>query len=96
MQMVPIPKYLMIRSILESRLERHYAAGDRIPTEATRRGIRGQPHHHPAGAALMSDGLVSRERGRGTFYRGPSARLHEAKPSQSTTHPSEAPTASQR
>jgi GntR family transcriptional regulator len=84
MQMVPIPKYLMIRSILESRLERHYAAGDRIPTEAEFGEEFGVSRItiQQALALMERDGLVSRERGRGTFYRGPSARLHEAKPSQ--------------
>ena len=84
MQMVPIPKYFMIRSILEARLERHYAAGDRIPTEAEF-GEEFQVSRitiQQALALMERDGLVSRERGRGTFYRGPNSRLHEAKPSQ--------------
>lgn len=82
--MAPIPKYLMIRSILESRLERHYAAGDRIPTEAEF-GEEFQVSRitiQQALALMERDGLVSRERGRGTFYRGPNSRLREAKPSQ--------------
>ncbi len=84
MQMAPIPKYFMIRSILEARLERHYAAGDRIPTEAEF-GEEFQVSRitvQQALALMERDGLVSRERGRGTFYRGPNSRLHEAKPSQ--------------
>lgn len=81
---MPVPKYFMIRSILESRLERNYAVGDRIPTEAEL----GEEFEvsritiQQAMALLQRDGLVKRERGRGTFYTGPNRLRHDVKPSQ--------------
>ncbi|BBK41158.1 hypothetical protein STVA_11780 [Allostella vacuolata] len=65
----PFPKYLQIRDILRTRLERGAAVGDQLPTEhalceefgVSRETIR------DALLGLETEGLVSRRRGQGTF-----------------------------
>jgi GntR family transcriptional regulator len=80
----PVPKYFLIKSILESRLERTFAVGDRLPSEAEL-GVEFEVSRitiQQALALMEKDGLVKRERGRGTFYLGPSTRRRDAKPNQ--------------
>jgi GntR family transcriptional regulator len=81
---VPIPKYFVIRSILESRLDRTYAVGDKLPSEAEL----GQEFEvsritiQQALALMEKDGLVKRQRGRGTFYLGGGSRRQDVQPNQ--------------
>jgi GntR family transcriptional regulator len=80
----PVPKYFLIRSILESRLERTAAIGDRLPSEVEL-GVEFEVSRITIQQALTlmeKDGLVRRERGRGTFYLGPSTRRRDAQPNQ--------------
>ncbi len=81
---VPIPKYFLIRSVLESRMERTFAVGDRLPSEAEL-GKEFEVSRITVQQALTlmeRDGLVKRERGRGTFYLGPQLHRQDAKPNQ--------------
>lgn len=81
---MPLPKYFVVRSILEARLERDYTIGDKLPTElelckefnVSRITIQ------QSLSLLEDDGLIRREQGRGTFYIKPSARRQDAKPNQ--------------
>ncbi len=81
---VPIPKYFLIRSILQSRLERTFSVGDRLPSEAElgKEFEVSRITIQQALALIEADGLVKRERGRGTFYLGATSRRKDAKPSQ--------------
>jgi len=80
----PVPKYFMIKGVLRARLEREYAPGARLPSEAefckdfgvSRMTIQ------QALSLLTKDGLIRREQGRGTFYVGPSTPRTETKPSE--------------
>jgi GntR family transcriptional regulator len=80
----PIPKYFLIRSILQSRLERTFSVGDRLPSEAElgKEFEVSRITIQQALALMEADGLVKRERGRGTFYLGATSRRQDAKPSQ--------------
>jgi GntR family transcriptional regulator len=79
-----LPKYLLIRSILADRLEREYAPGTRIPSEAALCADFGVSRItiQQALNQLEKDGLIRREQGRGTFYLGPSVPRTETKPSE--------------
>ncbi len=81
---VPIPKYFLIRSILEAQLERTFAVGDRLPSEAElgKEFEVSRITIQQALALMEKDGLVKRERGRGTFYLGPNKRRRDARPNQ--------------
>jgi GntR family transcriptional regulator len=81
---VPVPKYFLIRSIVESRLERNHSPGDRLPSEAElgKEFDVSRITVQQALSLLERDGLVKRERGRGTTYLGPRARRHDVKPNQ--------------
>jgi GntR family transcriptional regulator len=81
---VPIPKYFLIRSILEARMERTFSVGDRLPSEAElgKEFEVSRITVQQALALMEQDGLVKRERGRGTFYLGASLRRQDVKPSQ--------------
>jgi len=80
----PVPKYFTIKAILEARLARDFAPGDKLASEQTlcaefkvsRITIQ------QALRLLEKDGLLRREQGRGTFYSGPVTRRTEMKPSQ--------------
>jgi GntR family transcriptional regulator len=80
----PLPKYFLVRRILEARLDREYAPGARIPSEAdlchdfavSRVTIQ------QALTQLEKEGRIRREQGRGTFYVGSPSRLTETKPSE--------------
>jgi GntR family transcriptional regulator len=81
---VPIPKYFLIRSVLEARMERTFAVGDRLPSEAEL-GKEFEVSRITVQQALTlmeRDGLVRRERGRGTFYLGPRVRRQDVEPNQ--------------
>jgi GntR family transcriptional regulator len=81
---VPIPKYFTIKAILCSRLERESVPGDRVPSEqalcaefkVSRVTIQ------QALRLLEKEGVVARDQGRGTFYRGLPAKRMETAPSQ--------------
>ena len=68
-----LPKYITIKHVLKERLSRETSKGSRLPTEAelcaefsvSRITVQ------QAMRELESEGLVRRERGRGTFYLGP-------------------------
>ena len=79
-----LPKYLLIKAILADRLERDYAPGDRIPSEAELCADFGVSRItiQQALDQLQKDGLIRREQGRGTFYLGPPAPRTETKPSE--------------
>jgi GntR family transcriptional regulator len=81
---VVIPKYSMIKSVIESRLEREYAVGDQLPTEDALCKEFGVSviTIRTALSLLADEGIISRHRGRGTFYRGPRVKRTDAKPSQ--------------
>src|SRR5262245_14789902 len=80
----PIPKYFTIKAVLRARLDREYAPGARLPSEAelckdfevSRVTIQ------QALSLLQKDGLIRREQGRGTFYVGASAPRTETRPSE--------------
>ena len=79
----PYPKYLQVRRILLSRIERRMKPGDQLPTEhalcaefsVSRETIRAALH------LLEQDGIIERTRGRGTFI----ARLPAERPEQRLT-----------
>jgi DNA-binding GntR family transcriptional regulator len=79
-----LPKYVLIRRILEARLDREYAPGSKIPSEsALCRGFGvSRITIQEALAQLEKAGEIRREQGRGTFYVGAPARLTEARPSE--------------
>ncbi|GGE31230.1 phosphonate metabolism transcriptional regulator PhnF [Agaricicola taiwanensis] len=81
---MPVPKYFVVRSILEARLERDYSVGDKIPTELElcREFEVSRITIQQALSLLESDGLIKREQGRGTFYTRPPTRRQDAKPNQ--------------
>lgn len=79
----PYPKYLQVRRILLSRIERRMKPGDQLPTEhalcaefsVSRETIRAALH------LLEQDGIIQRTRGRGTFI----AQLPAERPEQRLT-----------
>jgi GntR family transcriptional regulator len=80
----PVPKYFVIKSILQGRFDRDFAPGDKLPSEhalcsefsVSRITIQ------RALTLLEKEGLVAREQGRGTFYQGGGARRTETAPSK--------------
>src|SRR5262245_50720086 len=80
----PAPKYFVIKSILQGRFDRDFAPGDKLPSEyalcaefsVSRITIQ------RALNMLEKEGLIAREQGRGTFYRGAGARRTETAPSK--------------
>ena len=81
---VVIPKYSMIKAVIEQRLEREYAVGDQLPTddEFCKEFNVSVITIRTALSLLADEGIISRHRGRGTFYRGPRVQRTDAKPSQ--------------
>ena len=80
----PVPKYFTIKGVLRARLEREYAPGARLPSEAELCKDFGVSRVtiQQALSLLTKDGLIRREQGRGTFYVGPSTPRTETKPSE--------------
>lgn len=80
----PLPKYLLIKAILADRLEREYAPGALVPSEAALCADFGVSRItiQQALNQLQKDGLIRREQGRGTFYLGPPVPRTETKPSE--------------
>ncbi len=80
----PLPKYLLIKAILADRLEREYAPGARMPSEAALCADFGVSRItiQQALDQLEKEGLIRREQGRGTFYLGPPVPRTETKPSE--------------
>jgi len=80
----PVPKYFVIKSILQGRFDRDFAPGDKLPSEhalcaefsVSRITIQ------RALNMLEKEGLIAREQGRGTFYHGAGARRTETAPSK--------------
>ena len=69
----PAPKYVQLKGILKEYLGKHYQVGQKIPTEVelmnqfqvSRNTVR------QSITDLEQEGLLSKEQGRGTFFRGP-------------------------
>ena len=80
----PVPKYFTIKAILEARLARDFAPGDKLASEQALCGEFkvSRITIQQALRLLEKDGLLRREQGRGTFYCGPITRRTEMKPSQ--------------
>lgn len=80
----PIPKYFTVKAILQARLEREYARGERLPSEAELCAIFGVSRItvQQALGLLEKDGAIRREQGRGTFYLGPTVKRTETRPSE--------------
>jgi GntR family transcriptional regulator len=80
----PIPKYLTIKSVLQTRLRREMVAGQRLPAEGTLCNDFGVSRitMQQALALLEDEGWIRREQGRGTFYLGPQSDRVEQKPSE--------------
>ncbi len=78
----PVPKYFTVKAVLRARLEREYAPGARISSEAELcRDFRvSRATIQQALTLLAKEGLIRRQQGRGTFYRGPAAPRMETKP----------------
>jgi len=80
----PVPKYFTIKGVLQARLEREYAPGAQLPSEAELCQDFGVSRAtiQQALSLLTKDGLIKREQGRGTFYVGPATPRTETKPSE--------------
>ncbi len=80
----PLPKYFVVRRILEGRLDREFVPGARIPSEAQlcRDFAVSRITIQQALAELEKGGRIRREQGRGTFYVGNPSRVTETKPSE--------------
>jgi GntR family transcriptional regulator len=80
----PIPKYFTVKAILQARLERDYAQGDRLPSETALCATFGVSRItiQQALGLLEKDGAIRREQGRGTFYLGPTVTRTETRPSE--------------
>jgi GntR family transcriptional regulator len=80
----PVPKYFTITAVLRARLERECAPGARVPSEAELcRDFRvSRATIQQALSLLGREGLIRRQQGRGTFYRGPAVPRTETKPGE--------------
>lgn len=80
----PLPKYFIVKMVLEGRLEREYSPGSKLPSEealcadfqVSRVTVQQALTH------LEKEGKIRREQGRGTFYLGPGAERTQTKPSE--------------
>jgi GntR family transcriptional regulator len=68
----PMPKYYLVRSILLARLQRDGVPGERLPAEVNlcREFGTSRITVQQALRLLEKEGVIRRERGRGTFYIG--------------------------
>lgn len=81
---LPLPKYFVVKMVLDGRLEREYAPGTKLPSEealctefqVSRITIQ------QALAHLEKEGKIRREQGRGTFYLAPPDNRTETEPSE--------------
>lgn len=80
----PVPKYFLVRSIIQARLEREFAPGSKLPSEVElcRAFEVSRITVQQALSLLEKDGTIRREQGRGTFYLGPRVKRTETKPSE--------------
>jgi GntR family transcriptional regulator len=80
----PLPKYFVIKRVLEARLERDYALGARLPSEKLLCSDFGVSRItiQQALNQLEKQGTIERQQGRGTFYVGPPRRRTETEPSE--------------
>jgi len=81
---LPLPKYVVVKMVLEGRLEREYAPGARLPSEEALCAEFGVSRItvQQALAHLVKEGRIRREQGRGTFCLDPDGRRTETKPSE--------------
>ena len=80
----PIPKYFLVKSIIDARLEREFARGSRLPSEIElcRAFKVSRITIQQALSLIEKEGTIRREQGRGTFYLGPRVKRTETKPSE--------------
>lgn len=80
----PMPKYFIVKMVLEGRLERDYAAGGRLPSEEALCAEFGVSRItvQQALAHLVKEGRIRREQGRGTFCVDPGGQRTETRPSE--------------
>jgi GntR family transcriptional regulator len=80
----PVPKYFVIKSILQARFDRDFAPGDKLPSEHALCAEFSVSRITIQRALLLleKEGLLQREQGRGTFYRGAGTRRTETAPSK--------------
>ncbi len=78
--MLRAPKYIALRAAIMRMIEhRHWQTGDKLPPEQEMTRLTGVSLGtvQKALGTLAADGVLKRERGRGTFVASPEMRLHD-------------------
>ena len=79
-----VPKYVIVKILLEARWEREMRPGDRLPSETELCAVFSVSRAtiQQALQIFEREGVIRRDQGRGTFYVGPSESRTEQEPSR--------------